>query len=88
MALLPNWGNNLYLYNKPEFKLHLEIYYYNIKIRNYFAYNLHVYMSNNIFKDHEELAERLKKTLYYGKTPTSDRPSLPLTGSNLYYSYT
>ncbi|OWF43120.1 protein CNPPD1-like [Mizuhopecten yessoensis] len=30
-------------------------------------------------EDHEEFAERLRKTLYYGKTPSTDRPSLPLT---------
>lgn len=30
--------------------------------------------------DPEELAERLRKTLYYGKPPSTDRPSLPLTG--------
>lgn len=30
-------------------------------------------------QDHEELSERLRKTFYYGKQPTTDRPSLPLT---------
>jgi len=29
--------------------------------------------------DHAELTERLRKTLYFGKSPTSDRPSLPVT---------
>lgn len=33
----------------------------------------------SIGEDHEELAERLRKTLYYGKLPGTDRPSLPLT---------
>lgn len=33
----------------------------------------------NIEEEPEELAERLRKTLYYGKPPTTDRPSLPLT---------
>lgn len=32
-----------------------------------------------IFPDHEEQTDRLCKTLYYGKLPVSDRPSLPLT---------
>jgi len=31
------------------------------------------------FKDHKGMAERLKKTLYYGKHPKTDRPSLPMT---------
>lgn len=30
-------------------------------------------------QDHEELSERFRKTFYYGKQPTTDRPSLPLT---------
>ncbi|XP_062612525.1 protein CNPPD1-like [Saccostrea cucullata] len=34
---------------------------------------------NTELQDHEELSERLRKTLYYGKRPTTDRPSLPLT---------
>uniref|UniRef100_A0A224Z4R5 Protein CNPPD1 n=1 Tax=Rhipicephalus zambeziensis TaxID=60191 RepID=A0A224Z4R5_9ACAR len=33
-----------------------------------------------IFSDHLELSERIRKTLYYGKLPTTDRPSLALTG--------
>lgn len=37
----------------------------------------------NLLKDHEELSERLRKTLYYGKQPTTDRPSLPLTSKSL-----
>lgn len=31
------------------------------------------------FEDHEEFSERLRKTLYFGKPPTTDRPSYPLT---------
>ena len=31
-------------------------------------------------QDPDELGERLRKTLYYGKPPSTDRPSLPLTG--------
>ncbi|KAL4217127.1 Cyclin-dependent protein kinase [Mactra antiquata] len=30
-------------------------------------------------EDHEDLNERLRKTLYYGKLPGTDRPSLPVT---------
>ncbi|KAK3604586.1 hypothetical protein CHS0354_005417 [Potamilus streckersoni] len=30
-------------------------------------------------EDHEEFSERLRKTLYFGKPPTTDRPSFPLT---------
>lgn len=37
-------------------------------------------LAGNVEDDPEELAERLRKTLYYGKPPTTDRPSLPLTG--------
>lgn len=37
----------------------------------------------NLLKDHEELSERLRKTLYYAKQPTTDRPSLPLTSKSL-----
>ncbi|XP_075533020.1 protein CNPPD1 isoform X1 [Dermacentor variabilis] len=33
-----------------------------------------------IFGDHVELGDRIRKTLYYGKLPTTDRPSLALTG--------
>ncbi|XP_060079434.1 protein CNPPD1-like [Ylistrum balloti] len=36
-------------------------------------------------EDHEEFAERLRKTLYYGKTPSTDRPSLPLTEITVEY---
>lgn len=32
-----------------------------------------------MFRDHLELSERIRKTLYYGKLPTTDRPSLALT---------
>lgn len=35
--------------------------------------------SGNLEDEQEEFAERLRKTLYYGKPPTTDRPSLPLT---------
>ncbi|GAB6020000.1 hypothetical protein CHUAL_002750 [Chamberlinius hualienensis] len=31
------------------------------------------------FKDHNCMSERLRKTLYYGKKPKIDRPSLPVT---------
>ncbi|KAK8770222.1 protein CNPPD1 [Amblyomma americanum] len=33
-----------------------------------------------IFGDHVELSDRIRKTFYYGKLPTTDRPSLALTG--------
>uniref|UniRef100_A0A2R5LK23 Protein CNPPD1 n=2 Tax=Ornithodoros turicata TaxID=34597 RepID=A0A2R5LK23_9ACAR len=33
-----------------------------------------------IFNDHVELSDRIRKTLYYGKLPNTDRPSLALTG--------
>lgn len=36
-------------------------------------------MVSQVFPDHEEQTERLCKTLYYGKLPVTDRPSLPLT---------
>lgn len=36
-------------------------------------------IASQVFPDHEEQTERLLKTLYYGKLPVSDRPSLPLT---------
>ncbi|KAK3082802.1 hypothetical protein FSP39_005713 [Pinctada imbricata] len=39
----------------------------------------HIQSSAHRGEDHEELAERLRKTLYYGQHPKSDRPSLPLT---------
>ncbi|XP_076313420.1 protein CNPPD1 isoform X2 [Tachypleus tridentatus] len=32
-----------------------------------------------IFKDHEDLTEHVRKTLCYGTLPSADRPSLPLT---------
>lgn len=38
-----------------------------------------VMMGLQTFKDHQGMAERLKKTLYYGKHPKTDRPSLPMT---------
>ena len=44
---------------------------------------LHVYLSFPQDLSQLELAERFRKTLYYGKTPTTDRPSLPMTGSFL-----
>lgn len=33
-----------------------------------------------VFSDHVELSNRIRKTLYYGKLPSTDRPSLALTG--------
>lgn len=33
-----------------------------------------------IFADHVELSDRIRKTFYYGKLPATDRPSLALTG--------
>jgi len=33
----------------------------------------------NTEEDHEEFAERLRKSLYYGKLPGTERPSMPLT---------
>jgi len=33
-----------------------------------------------IWSDFDENAERFRKTLYYGRIPTSDRFSLPVTG--------
>ncbi|XP_052814274.1 uncharacterized protein LOC128241396 [Mya arenaria] len=40
----------------------------------------------DVEQDHEDLSERLRKTLYYGKLPGTDRPSMPLTelGVNFY----
>ena len=32
-----------------------------------------------IFPEHDELSDRYTRTLYYGKLPATDRPSLPLT---------
>jgi hypothetical protein len=34
---------------------------------------------NQIFPAHDALSERVEKTLYYGRLPSTDRPSLPLT---------
>lgn len=42
-------------------------------------------LPGNVEDDPEELAERLRKTLYYGKPPSTDRPSLPLTGLAVNY---
>ncbi|XP_013777965.1 protein CNPPD1-like [Limulus polyphemus] len=44
----------------------------------------HDFISNieavdQIFKDHEDLTEQVRKTLCYGTLPSADRPSLPLT---------
>ncbi|XP_013409765.1 protein CNPPD1 [Lingula anatina] len=36
-----------------------------------------IYFEEN--EEHEKLTERLRKTLYFGKLPGTDRPSLPLT---------
>lgn len=33
-----------------------------------------------IFSDHVDFSERIRKTLYYGKLPSTDRPSMALTG--------
>ncbi|CAN7982406.1 unnamed protein product [Ixodes hexagonus] len=33
-----------------------------------------------VFRDHAELSERMSKSFYYGKLPSTDRPSLALTG--------
>lgn len=33
-----------------------------------------------VFRDHADLSERMSKSFYYGKLPTTDRPSLALTG--------
>lgn len=47
------------------------------------AHSIKKYIS--ALQDHEELSERLRKTFYYGKQPTTDRPSLPLTSMCLRY---
>ena len=36
-----------------------------------------------IWSDFDENAERFRKTLYYGRIPSSDRFSLPVTGEFL-----
>merc|ERR1712198_451415 len=36
-------------------------------------------ITSQIFPEHEVMTDRFCKTLYYGKQPASDRPSLPLT---------
>lgn len=38
-----------------------------------------------MYFQHDLITERLRKTLYYGKHPNTDRPSLPLTGNFLYF---
>lgn len=34
--------------------------------------------------DHQKFISRIKKTLYYGKLPKSDRFSLPVTGKHIF----
>jgi len=36
--------------------------------------------------DHVKLRERLRKTLYYGRMPSVERPSLALTGIQYIYN--
>ncbi|CAG0917390.1 unnamed protein product [Notodromas monacha] len=38
------------------------------------------YSKRSVFLNHTRLQRRLRKSLYYGKQPKTDRPSLPMTG--------
>ncbi|XP_064646415.1 protein CNPPD1-like [Lineus longissimus] len=43
------------------------------------GFNIYSKGNNKHSPEHVKLTNRLRKTLYYGKTPTTERPSLPLT---------
>lgn len=43
-------------------------------------YVIFIIIMLQVFGDHHKFLSRIKKTLYYGKLPKTDRFSLPVTG--------
>ncbi|KAJ8321064.1 hypothetical protein KUTeg_002651 [Tegillarca granosa] len=50
-----------------------------IMLPNSFPYHFGKRGFHDLEQEHDLITERLRKTLYYGKNPNTDRPSLPLT---------